>query len=265
LTTYGIYHQGISKSKRKFIVVLVFQLLFQFFLFAQHNYYGSFVPPPDRTPYHLILTINSEDGFYLKKDLALTDYMTYVQGEKVFGTPYLFFEWLKGTITTVDGRTYQYPIRYDAYDQLISFANGKDTLDVTDEIREFSLSIPVQDSVIVSRFINANQFKNEKSTFYYEVIFDCSKGELLKTLQKNISSITDGLLASRGKKYFSVEMKYFYYDKNEKKILKITNDKEKLFHLLKISGNDERLLHSESFDQSKEEDLIRFFKLYCNL
>jgi len=268
--TAGVFFGRCSEarhSKKVFLKkgawILSIQLLLSHFSTAQnHQNSGSFVPDPDRTRFHLILTINSEDGFYLKRDINDMDYVTYVHGEKVLGSPYLFPDWLAGTITTADGRYYQYPLRYNAYGQVVSFANGTDSLDVTDEIREFTLSQTVHDTSIMSRFINANQFGKEKTTFFYEVVFDCPKGELLKSFQKNISTFSGGLLASKGTKYFDLQTSFSYYDKTRKKIFKINGNYTKLSQFLQLPGRDAQSL--DRYDLSKEEDIISFIKSYCS-
>ena len=228
------------------------------------QYYGSFVPPPDRTPYHLILTINNEDGFYLNKEVNLVDQVTIVNGEKVLGSPYLFSEWLQGHLTTTDGRSYQYPVKYNAYDHTVSFFNGTDSL-VADDIREFTLTIAAQDSLITCRFINGSQFARQKAGAYYEVILDCAKGELLKELRKNINEVTDGLLASKGKKFFNLQTDYSFYDKTSKRLLQIELIKVKILKTLKVSDQEAINLKVDTFDFSKERDLILFFKSYCAL
>lgn len=225
---------------------------------AQHNYYGSYVPPLDRSPFHLILTINPQDGAYLKKDLGTRDLMTTMHGEKVLGTPFLLYEWSEGSLTTADGRSYTYPLRYNVFDQLVSFMNGADTLDVTDAIKEFSLNASVNDTAVVLHFINADQYKKEKKTFYYQVILDSKKGQLLKTYQKSIASLTDGLLESKGTKYFDLKSDYYYYNKDTKKISKIKADGSDLQEVLE-PGNKSSLHFSD------DEELIRYLKNYFGI
>lgn len=234
-------------------------------IIAQHGFYGTFVPPFDRSPNHLILTINPQDGAYLKKDLGLTDYTTEINGEKILGTPVLLYEWANGTLTTANGNTYNYPLRYNVYQQLVSFVIEKDTLDITDEIKSFSLAINVNDTAVTLQFVNANQYKHEAKTFYYQVILDYSKGQLLKTNYKTIASLTSGLLSSKGSKYFELKSEYYYYDKGSNKIVKITSDSTNVKKMLKLDDMSAEKTKVDSYDFTNDEELIKFFKLYFAL
>lgn len=223
----------------------------------QHNYYGSFVRPPDPSPYRMILTINPQDGAYLRKDLGNINEATQINGETVQGTPFFLDTWVNGELTTLDGRIYNFPFRYNAYRQVVNFVNGKDTLDVTDAIKKFSLYSQVGDTAIQLQFVNASQYKKENKTFYYQVVLDNEKGQLLKTNQKIIRSLTEGLLAAQGKKYFDLSSDYFYYDRTTKKLIKIKTDGSNLGQILKTDGND-----LKNYNFSDEEDIIKFFSNY---
>lgn len=226
-------------------------------LFAQHNYYGSFVPPADPNPYRMILTINPQDGAYLKKDFGIAGRATQIDGERVLGTPFFLDAWVNGDLTTIDSRTYHFPFRYNAYKQVVNFVNGKDTFDVTDEIKEFSLYTQIGDTAIALKFENANQYKKQNKTFYYQVIIENDKGQLLKTNQKVIRSLTDGLLAAKGTKYFDVSSAYFYYDKASKRMVKINADGSSLKQVLHL---DDSQLSDCRF--SNEDEIIGFFTTY---
>jgi hypothetical protein len=229
---------------------------------AQHGYYGSYVPPYDRSPNHLILTINPQDGAYLKKDLGQTDLSTDIRGEKVLGIPFLVWEWSSGTITTDDGRIYSYPLRYDVYKQAVSFLNGKDSLEIADPIKEFTLDIALQDTAIHLHFINASQFGKEKRIFFYQVIVDGKNGQLLKSNRKVVKSLTDGLLEEKGHKYFDLQGSYFYYDARLKKITKLDAKGTNVKEIEGVKSNQKLLTQLNSFDLSNDEELIRFFRLY---
>ena len=225
--------------------------------FAQHSYYGSLVLPPDPSPYRMILTINPQDGAYLKKDFGSVNEATQINGETVQGTPFFLDTWVNGELTTMDGRTYNLPFRYNAYRQIVNFVNGKDTLEVTDAIKQFNLYAQAGDTALLLQFVNASQYKKQNKTFYYQVILDNEKGQLLKTNQKTIRSLTEGLLAAKGKKYFDVSSDYFYYDKTTKKITKINPDGSNLKTILKPDANT-----TGDYNFSDEDDLIRFFRNY---
>jgi hypothetical protein len=225
---------------------------------------GPPVAPRDLSAFSNIVNINGQDGFYLRKNLYLNDLTTNVDGQMVLGTPFLFWEWFSGYLTTADNRKYDtYKFRYNVYNQTVSFLNGKDSLDVDDVISEFVLNIPQGDSIVTSRFVNADQYKKEKTPFYYEVLLDNARGQLLKTNKKIITTENkDGLMSTQGRKYFNLIFTYFYFDKTTKKITKIRPDGSNMAALLGLSEEESRNLDLSSFDLSKEDDMIKFLKRY---
>jgi hypothetical protein len=224
---------------------------------------GPPVAPRDLSAYQNVVNINGQDGFYLKKDLYLVDHYTMIDGQRVLGIPFLFEEWLDGSLTTPDGRVYtDYKYRYNAENQTIHFLNGKDSMEANEEIKEFTLKVAKKDSVITLRFIHANQYqKRVNQPAYYEVLLDNEKGQLLKHNRKVVTNVGDGILAVRTSKYLKLEPIYYYYDKQNKKLTRIreTSDVSSLLHL---SPEDSKELHTDSFDFGQEENIIRFFKLY---
>jgi hypothetical protein len=153
-------------------------------------------------------------------------------------------------------------LRYNVYNQLVSFVNGNDTLDITDEIKTFSLPVNVNDTAVVLQFVNASQYKKEAKVFYYQVVLDYPKGELLKTNYKTIASLTTGLLSSQGSKYFQLRCDYYYYDKSKKQIAKVSSGGSNIKKLLNLDDTTEKRLKINSYDFSNDEELIKFFKLY---
>jgi hypothetical protein len=222
---------------------------------------GPAVGPRNVSAFQSIVTINGQDGFYLKKDLYLTTSYTVIKGQKVAGIPFLFMEWNNGILTTPDGRVYSdYKFKYNVYDQTVFFLNGKDSLEVNEEIKEFTLKIPVADSIITSRFIHSSQF-HKGDPVYYEVLLDNDKGQLLKTNQKVVANAESNLLTTQTKKYLKLESAYFYFDKKTKKIAKI-RAYGNFASVLGLSEQEAKELQVDSFDPSKEEDVIRLFKKY---
>jgi len=226
---------------------------------------GSMSGPPvtarDASPYQNIVNINGTDGYYLKKDMYLIDYYTIIDGQRVVGLPYLFADWLNGTLTTPDGRIYtDYKYKYNVQNQSITFLNGTDSMETNEEIKEFTLKIPRADSMITARFIRANQLKDGKP-FYYEVLLDSDKGQLLKTNTKVIGTLDNGILATQTKRCLKLESEYYYFDKTKNKLTKIkpSTDLKSLLHL-----TDEQAagLHTETFDTTDEQNLLTFFKNY---
>lgn len=229
---------------------------------AQGSMNGPAVAPRDLSAYQNIVNINGQDGFYLKKDLYLTDSYTIIDGEKVMGIPFLYMNWFSGTLTTPDGRVYtDYTFKYNVQNQTVSFINGTDSMEVNEEIKEFTLNVKSGDSVIKSRFIHSSQFGGKGKPAYYEVLLDNANGQLLKTNQKVVASMANGVITSSTRKYLKLESAYFYYDKSTKKLTRIkpTTDIAALLHL---SEQEAKELNINLYDLSKEEDVIALMKAY---
>lgn len=208
--------------------------------------------------------LNGDNQHYSRNDLSLENSMI-IKGDRVFGTPFLYDEWIDGTIVTADGRTYYYKTRYNVYenDQIISYMYGKDSMDVNEEIKGFSLQVPVNaDSVRNIQFVSANQYQHEKSTFYYEVVLDNEKGQLLRANKKVIATADNGVLSVAGKKVFSLKSTFYYFDKSTKKIYKIRSDGSNVRELLNLDKNNQGNISPESYDFNKGEDIISFFTYY---
>jgi hypothetical protein len=220
---------------------------------------GPPVLPRDLSAYQNIVNINGQDGFYLKKDLYLRDSYTIINGQKVMGIPFLFLEWYGGSITTADGRVYNdYKLKYNAENQTVHFLNGSDSLEVNEELREFSLRVPRTDTLITARFINSSQY-HRGETIYYEVLLETETGQLLKTNQKLVANADQTIMGTR--KYLKLESNYFYFDKKTKKLSKI-----KAFgnidSILNLTPEESKELQIQSIEVSDESQLQAVFKKY---
>jgi hypothetical protein len=223
---------------------------------------GPPVAPRIPQAYGVVVNINGEDGFYLRKDLHLSDASTIINGQRVLGTPFLYYEWLNGFISTPDGRVYNYPLRYDVSNQNVYFTLNSDSMQVNEEIKEFILEVVTGDSLVRSRFVNANQYKKESRTFYYEVLLESDKGQLLKLNNKVVATLNDELLASNAKKYFKLEASYFYYDKITKKIARIKPGGSNIPALLNLNQEQASSIQIVNNDLSNEAELIKIFSTY---
>ena len=99
--------------------------------------------------------------------------------------------------------------------------------------------------------------------FYYEVLIDNEKGQLLKTNQKVVATADEsGLIAQQTTKYMKLEAAYFYYGKKTKKLTKIkqTTDMKDVLHLSPQDATDMNI--DNTFDASNEENLIKLLKKY---
>jgi hypothetical protein len=213
------------------------------------------------TPVSNMVNINGQDGFYLKKDLYLTETYTIIGGRKVMGTPFLFKDWLEGIITTPDGRVYSdYKLQYNVQNQTVSFSNGTDSLEVNEPVKEFTLKYKLADSVITSRFINSSEYHKGK-TFYYEVLVDADNGQLLKTNKKVVATQPFDMIGADTKKYLKLENDFFYYNKTTGKTTKISTAPD-IRAALQLTDEQMKQLQVNSIDIANEIDLLRVFKLY---
>jgi hypothetical protein len=227
---------------------------------------GPPVSPRLNAAFVNLVNINGQDGFYLKKDLYLTSSYTIINGERVLGVPFLYAEWHKGSLSTPDGRVYtDYGFKYNVENQTVFFINGKDSLEVNEDIKEFTLTVAKNDTTFESiKFVNANQYQKSSRVSYYEIVMDNERGTLLRLNEKKVASLGDGLLASKAQKYLKLERTYFYYDKQKKKLSKIKST-ENMLSILKISDEDAKKMQLNQYDLTKEEDIIAFMLAYNNI
>jgi hypothetical protein len=227
---------------------------------------GGMSGPPvgarDASAFQNLVNINGQDGFYLKKDLYLVNYVTIINGQRVMGIPFLFPEWLEGSLTTPDGRVYtEYKYKYNVQNQTISFMGGTDSLEVNEDIKEFTLKYVMKDSAIQLRFVHSNQYQKNGASVYYEVLADDPKGQLLKLNKKVVANTGDGIIANRTSKYLKAEPSYFYYNKSTKKLQKIKENSD-MRSILSIPEENVAEMNIDTFDLSREDNIIRLIKLY---
>lgn len=242
--------------------------IYQFLLFAgilstvfaeAQSMNGPAVAPRDLSAFQNVVNINGQDGFYLKKDLYEYSSYTVINGQKVLGVPFLYMDWQKGVLTTPDNRVYtDYGLKYNVENQTVSFINGKDSLEVNEEIKEFTLNVMKDDTLLEpARFVNANQFQKSNRVFYYEVVMENEKGILLRTNDKKVTTLGDGLLSNRSQQYLKLERAYFYYDKQKKKVIKIKSTSNTL-PSLNISAEQIKAMQADQYDFANESDIIAF-------
>src|SRR5262245_13539776 len=85
---------------------------------------------------------------------------TIVNGEEIYGLPFLYGDWENGSILTANNRLVsKYMLRYNIYNQSIMFLNGKDSMEVDEGVKEFSLTLHhgLPDTVETMRFVNGGQ------------------------------------------------------------------------------------------------------------
>jgi hypothetical protein len=207
---------------------------------------------------------HAQDIVYDRAKIYLSSQTYNISGMQVVGTPFLYHDWSAGTILTKDGRTFTgYKLRYDIYDQAVSFLNGKDSLDVNDEIKVFTLLVKT-DSVNTDKFtfVNANEYKKEKDVFYYELLVDSSYGQLLRVSRKFVAEGHNGLPVFEGKKVFDLQAEYYYYNTSTKKISRIKGNNSNVSQLLGLTKSDEETLGMDRINFNQEADILNFFQSY---
>lgn len=205
---------------------------------------------------------NNPDILFDRAGFGLIEAGYMVNGEPVLGFPFLYYGWNNGSVTTADGKTFsKYKLKYNINNQTVFFSDGKDSLEATDPIREFSLWIPREKTVEKYTFINASLLGKTKEPFYYEVMADSADWELLKVNRKPVRPVQNGLPVKQARKAFQLDTEYFFYNKQAKKIIPAKGDASRLASALKLSDDDKTRLQIARFDFGKEPDLISFFAL----
>ena len=223
---------------------------------------GSRVPPGvpayGTTP---MSGIPSEELFKDRNKIYFYDEFYVIDGRKVVGTPFLYHDWLNGSITTEDGRVFNgYKIKYNAFQQTVYFHNGLDSLEVDDPIRSFFLIVPSGDTNIVFTFINASQVKAEKKPMYYELLLENPTWQVLKFNRKFVGDAGKSLPVAEGRKIFDLELSYFIFNKSTKKLTRLKASGTNIASTLGL--NKEQEADVVNYDFSAETDILRFFRKY---
>ena len=204
--------------------------------------------------------VSTEDLFKGKETFLYYNEVYIIDGQKVFGTPFLIHDWSDGTIIGTDGQIYSgYKLKYNAYDQSVLFQQGNDSLEVTNEIKDFTLTLKIKDSTEVLHFINANQFKKENTKFYYEVLAEDDGGQLLRYDRKFVDDADKSMPTLEGQKFFDMEFSYFYYDINKKKLTRIKADGSNIESILGKDAIAKSGLSLSDYYIATEKGLRNFF------
>ncbi|HEX2535393.1 MAG TPA: hypothetical protein VHK69_16725 [Chitinophagaceae bacterium] len=184
----------------------------------------------------------------------------YLEGKNVIGNPFLHGAWVNGSLSTADGNTYtHYRLKYNLYNQAVTFLNGLDSMDVDAEITEFTLIVPEGKELKRLRFINASQLKKEKKTFYYQVLYSDAHGQLLKHSKKVVAEPDSNVPTYESHKIFRTDVVYYYYSEKTKKLTRLKTPAS-VQEAAGLSNEQFGELQSNTtYDFIVEEDLIRFF------
>jgi len=227
-------------------------------VFSQGSQAPPGVPAYGTTP---MSNISSEELFKDRSKIYFYDEFYIIDGRKVVGTPFLYHNWLNGSITTADGRIFNgYKLKYNAFQQTVYFHNGIDSLEVNDPIRSFYLVVPMGDSNSIYTFINASQIKEEKKPMFYELLLENPTWQVLKYNRKFVGDASKSLPVAEGRKIFDLELSYFIFNKSTKKLTRLKASGTNIASTLGLDKEQEADL--VNYDFSSESDILRFFRKY---
>ncbi len=216
-------------------------------------------------PYGLpvMSSVPNQELFKDRSNIYFNDEFYIIDGKKVDGSPFLYHDWMKGEITTVDGRNFSdFRVKYNAFQQSVYFHNGTDSLEVNDPVKQFTLIVQNGDTNSVYTFINASQIRQEKKPMYYELLLDHPTYQVLRYNRKYVSEASKSLPVAEGRKIFALEMSYYLYNKTSNKIIRIKANGTNIAEALGITPDQVKELKLDSYDFSGETDILRFFQLY---
>lgn len=246
--------------KRVFFIFFIAAISFPVFAQIGQNLEGKVRPVE-------LVHVSGREWFKDRSVIYFVNEFYIIDNRKVRGTPFLYRNWYSGTVTTAKGDSYSnYKLKYNAFNQTIFFSNGLDSLEVNEDVKEFTLVVqennPSPDTVF--RFINGSQFKNnkDKTTNYYEILLESEKGKLLKLNKKGIVEESTGLPSAEGTMVFMLETSFYYYDINAAKFSRIKSNGSNIADILKLDKETEKSLMPDSYDLTQESQLIELFKKF---
>lgn len=185
-----------------------------------------------------------------------------IDGENVKGSPFLDADWLNGSIVLSDNRVFNVQkVRYNIYAQVITFLENNQSLDVTENIKEFTL---VFNNNFKRKFVNASNYKKQNTTQYFEVLLESKKGILLKKYEKKVQADTD--IANRNRmKHFETLYTYYYFDIIKDKLASIKRNGNNITEILGLTQVQKSQLVIPLFDNSEEASILSFFNQYSTL
>jgi hypothetical protein len=199
----------------------------------------------------------SERGILNVKDVS-----TEIDGEKVTGAPFLYYEWYPGTVLTTNGRSYEgYKLRYDVYHQVLLFQNGDQSMEVNEPVKEFTLVAPGYDGQFQKfTFIHSDNVKKLSHPVYFELMAGNDYGQLLKLNTKKVAAADINVAIKSDMKAFQLEAEYYYFDRVSKKLSRIKAIGSNIQSILNDTKITTEVL--SKYDLSKETGLLQFFRTY---
>lgn len=208
--------------------------------------------------------------FYLQatfsQNIVLHDPMTsrYFDAQKytgILGSPFLFKDWIKGTVVTSKGIYQNVELKYDAYENTLLFNKENKSFEFEDDVKEFILMRNVMDSNSYQYFIKGILANGLNSQKYVQVL---SKGKiklykLNARLMTEVSQVNEGI-----KKSFTNVTKYFAGAEGH--IEQVNLNKKEVLQLLKDKDADmQQFIKDKSLNLKKEEDVTSLVNYYNQL
>lgn len=177
--------------------------------------------------------------------------------EEIEGTPYLFDDWIVGTITDNSGKTYtDVLLKYDIYKERVEYSDQGKIYEVSNSMyKKFTLNIISQEINGIKKlsFTNEDVIPGFPKNSYVQVLLEGQtilyKKHKTFFLQENVTSYGSTMV----KKQF--QPKVFYFIKTGDKLIEVKISRSAL---LEIFPEHSGYIKANKF--KKEEDLVRLIE-----
>ena len=198
--------------------------------------------------------------------VALVDHMGVAVRAKAYtdvnGSPYLFEDWVKGSVTMTKGSYFEgMDLMYDLVtDELIFKSEKGESKNFSDQVREFSLK---DEKGIVHVFRNGfSPIDDAKPITFYEVLVD----EKTALLKRTVRIIHEEVGYSSATQVKSFQTKTSFYLAKDSKLTKIKNDKKSVLAALpEKSAQLEAYIKAQKLDLKNDSHLVRLIAYYNSL
>ena len=182
------------------------------------------------------------------------------------GSPYLFEDWKRGSVTVAKGTTYEgVNLMYDQVADELIFKNAKgESMVFAEPVREFSFKVENNDAVIKEQVFR-NGFAlvdGAKPYTFYEVLVD----DKIKLLKRTSKDVVEEASYSSATKVKSFQTSTSYYIAQNDKLVKVKNDKKSVLSALSNKKAElEAYIKANRLDLKKETDLAKLLTFYNTL
>ncbi len=228
--------------------------------------------------FNMFLAVADGQGLYSKTDFTFSQFadktennhnlpvrftqQSYViKGETVLGSPFLFWDWNPGRLKTPDGREYTtMKFKYDVYDQVVHFNDGKDSMEVNEPVDEFSIIVKESDGDQVYNFKKSEAFGKNKNKGFYEVVQEGKNISVLKYYKMEIISLTYNIGNSSSNRSFDMKYSYWVFIKDAKKVVELKGNFKDLLNYAKLTPGQTETIDALNLNYDKEASAIALIK-----